>query len=210
MNFYLKQSDTDYIKFPVLPDSFEVSVSQKNTVVNVVSLGEVNLLGNSGLKAISLSSFFPARRYNFLAISGVLEPPVFFVNCIERWRNENQIVRLIITGSGEVLNLPVSIEDFSWGQRDATEDVYFTISLKEYRYVSVSSTSDRMVTKDVSAQTYKVKKGDTLGGICKMFYGVNTAALRDAICKANPKKLKNKTKLKKGMKLKIPAMKVAA
>ena len=210
MNFYLKLSDEDYIKFPVLPDSFELSVSQKNTVVNIVSLGDINLLGNSGLKSISLSSFFPARKYTFSQVTGELTPPKSLVDKVDGWREDKQIVRVIITGDEEVLNIPVSIEEFTWGQKDATEDIYFTIQLKEYKYVSVSTTSDRMVTKNIAGQEYKIKKGDTLGGICKMFYGVNTPALREAICQANPKKIKNKNKLKKGKKIIIPAMNVAA
>ena len=61
MNFWLKHNDTDKFKLPVTPEKFEVTVDHKNTVVNIVSLGDINLLGKTGLKAVSLSSFFPAQ-----------------------------------------------------------------------------------------------------------------------------------------------------
>lgn len=197
MNFWLKHNDSEKFKLPVTPESFEVKVAHKNTTVNIVSLGEINLLGKTGLRSISLSSFFPAQDYNFSKNADRMDPEEY-VDQIENWRKSNDLIRFIIK---DVINLQCSIESFDWGMKDGTMDIYYTIQLKEYRSVSVK----KRTTKKSKASTYKIKKGDTLGKIAKKSYGKNNATLRNKIYKANKKILKSKTKLPKGKKIKIPA-----
>lgn len=211
MNFWLKQADSDKLaevgsdkfKLPVTPSSFEVGVGQKNTVVNVISLGEVNLLGKTGLRSVSLSCFFPAQDYNFSKADR--EDPEWYVSILEEWRKSNTLIRFIIN---DVINMQCTIESFNWGMKDGTEDIYYTLALKEYRTVSVKQRS----TKKVKATTYKVKKKDTLAKIAKKFYGSGGATYRNKIYKANKKLIKSKTNLSKlkGKKIKIPAMTVTS
>lgn len=197
MNFWLKHNDNEKFKLPVTPESFEVKVAQKNKTVSIISLGEINLLGKTGLRSISLSSFFPAQDYNFSKNGDRLDPEEY-VEQIESWRKANDLVRFIIK---DVVNIQCSIESFSWGMQDGTKDIYYTIDLKEYRTVSAKKRN----TKKIKASTYKIKKGDTLSKIAKKCYGKNTADLRNKIYNANKKIIKSKTKLPKGKKIKIPA-----
>ena len=199
MNFWLKHNDSEKFKLPVTPESFSVSVDHKNTVVNIVSLGDINLLGKTGLRSISLSSFFPAQDYNF-SKADRLEPDKY-ISQIEEWRKANDLVRFIIK---DVINIQCSIESFDWGMQDGTEDIYYTINLKEYRTVSTK----KRTQKKIKATTHKIKKGDTLGKIAKKHYGENAKDYRDKIYKANKKKIKSKTKLPVGKKIKIPAITV--
>lgn len=201
MNFWLKHNDTDKFKLPVTPEKFEVTVDHKNTVVNIVSLGDINLLGKTGLKAVSLSSFFPAQDYSFAKADA--DEPKNYVSKIESWRKNNDLVRFVISG---VVNVQCSIESFDWGMKDGTGDIYYTISLKEYRAVSTK----KRTQKKVKATTHKIKKGDTLSKIAKKYYGKNTKELRDKVYKANKKIIKNKSKLPKGKKIKIPATTVTS
>ena len=197
MNFWLKHNDKEKFKLPVTPESFEVKVAHKNKTVNIISLGEINLLGKTGLRSISLSSFFPSQDYNFSKNADRLDPEEY-VEQIESWRKANDLVRFVIK---DVVNIQCSIESFSWGMQDGTKDIYYTIDLKEYRTVSTKKRN----TKKIKASTYKIKKGDTLSKIAKKSYGKNTAALRNKIYNANKKIIKSKTKLPKGKKIKIPA-----
>lgn len=198
MNFWLKHTDSDKFKLPVTPSSFEVSVAHKNTVVNVISLGEINLLGKTGLKSISLSCFFPAQDYNFSKADR--EDPKWYVSKLEKWRNSNTLIRFIIT---DVINIQCTIESFSWGMKDGTTDIYYSLTLKEYRSISAKKRS----VKKIKATTHKVKKRDTLSKIAKKYYGNSGKTYRDKIYKANKKIIKNKTNLSKikGKKIKIPA-----
>ena len=149
MNFWLKHTDKDKFKLPVTPRAFDVSVAHKNTVVNIVSLGEINLLGKTGLRSITLSSFFPAQDYSFAKADR--REPDYYIDKLEKWRKGNTIIRFIING---VINMQCTMESFSWGQQDGTNDIYYDITLKEYRTVSTK----KRTQKKIKATKHKIKK----------------------------------------------------
>lgn len=92
-------------------------------------------------------------------------------------------VKLIITG---ILSMKVTIESFEWGENDGTGDITYTLTLKEYRTVSIPAST---LTKDApaqpagndgagrdqpeatSTQSYTVVSGDTLSGIARKLTG---------------------------------------
>ena len=201
MNFWIKHTDADKLKLPVTPSSYEIAVNHNNTVVNIVSLGDIKLLGNTGLRSVTLSSFFPDQDYNFSKADR--NEPMYYVKRLEKWRKENTIIRFIISG---YINMQCTVESFTWGQKDGTKDLYYTLALKEYRTVSVK----KRTTKQIKATTHKIKKGDTLNKIAKKYYGKSDKSYRDKIYNANKKVIKNKTKLPKGKKIKIPAMNITS
>ena len=177
MEFWLLQNK-DKLQLPVPPSEFEVSVGNMNETIVVENVGEVNLLGKSGLATISLSSFFPAQVYDFCQYTNFPKPDEC-VALIERFRKLGQ-VRVLITESN--VNQIFYIEDFQYGERDGTGDVYFTLNFKEYRKVVAKSVNTsksnnvaqkpRPATKKPSAGTrYTVKKGDCLWNIAKKYYG---------------------------------------
>lgn len=201
MNFWLKHTDKDKFKLPVTPDKFEVAVEHRNTVVNIIKLGDINLLGKSGLKTVTMSCFLPAQDYNFSKDDR--EDPEWYIDKLEKWRNDNTLIRFIIS---EVINIQCTIKALTWGMQDGTHDIYYSLTLKEYRSISAKKRS----VKKVKATTHKVKKGDTLSSIAKKYYGSSKADYRNKIYNANKKIIKNKTNLSKikGKKLKIPAMEI--
>ena len=107
MEFWLQQN-SDKFQLPVKPSDYTVSVSHKNTVVNVIQVGDVNLIGNTGLREISLKSFFPAKDYNFSNNAG-RKQPLTYVEKIESWRKSGTPIRVIITGT---LNMEATVESF--------------------------------------------------------------------------------------------------
>lgn len=92
-----------------------------------IQVGDINLIGNTGLREISLKSFFPAKAYNFSNNAG-RKQPLAYVEKIESWRKSGTPIRVIITGT---LNMEATVESFVWGEQDATGDIYYTCSLKE-------------------------------------------------------------------------------
>ena len=205
MEFWL-QKDKDKLQLPVKPSEFTVQVINRNTVVNVITVGDLNLLGKTGLREISLSSFFPAIDYSFSINSG-RKAPSAYVEKIEKWRVSGKPIRVIITGS---LNMECSIESFSYGERDATGDIYYTIALKEYKNPKTStpnsskSTSTRTTqsTTTNSGKTYTVKSGDCLWKIAKQFYGDGSQYTK--IYNANKDKISDPNLIYPGQVLKIP------
>ena len=176
MDIYLKFSDTE-IKLPVLAQSYEISTKQNNETVEIVSFGELLLKGNKGLKAISFSSFFPASSvHGGYQARARFQEPFTLVNRIVTRKDKKQTVRLIITETN--INDEFLIDEFSYGQSDATGDVNYTISMTQYPRPKVTLSANGKKTlsqsrakKTTESRTYTVGKNDTLKKIAKKFFG---------------------------------------
>ena len=197
MEFWIKHSSGS-LQLPVKPTEFNVTVAHRNTIVNVIQLGDINLMGKTGLREVSLSSFFPAKDYNFSHNSG-RKSPIACVNLLEEWRNSGKPVRVIIT---DLLNMEATIESFAWGEKDATGDIYYTLALKEYKKIKTKkatasvakeTTRETKSSSSSSGKTYTVKKGDCLWNIAKKFYGngAKYTKIRDANSKLFAKRSPN-------------------
>lgn len=121
----------DSLTFPVSPGSFEVGNSYNNGTVNVNSLGDINMLGKRGLSTLKFDSFFPAQYYSWL--DGVPESPYSYVDKIKSFAEMGQPSRISISSTNISMN--VSIDSFDYSEKDGSSDVYFSLSLKEYRYI---------------------------------------------------------------------------
>ena len=220
MEFWLKKSNSDKIMLPVLlcfsvnPESFAFTEKHNNTSVNVNSIGEVNLLGKRDLKTGTISSHFPKRDRNYANNSG-RQAPYTYINKLLSWKSSGKPVQLIITGTK--INFQVTIETLKYGEQDGTGDVYYDLTLKEYRAVEIKKTKlkktkKKKTTKKKSkpkrpvakkkTKTYTVKSGDCLWNIAKRFYG--NGAQYTKIYNANRGKIKNPNLIYPGQKLTIP------
>lgn len=218
MEFWLKHTNSDKFMFPVNPEEFFFTEKHINTSVNVVKLGEINLLGKRGLKEGVLTSFFPAKEYNFSNNAGLQSNPYWYINKMLEWKNNNTPVQLIVGGG---INETVTIESLKYGEQDATGDVYFSVTLKEYRKIEKKKQTKKKAKKKKvtpkkkttkkkkkttnnkpKAKTYTVKSGDCLWNIAKKYYG--NGAQYTKIYNANKGTIKNPNLIYPGMKLKIP------
>lgn len=208
MEWWLISNDEkEKLQLPVPPSGYEIEKSNNNESVNIDDLGEVNLLGKSNLANIPIETFFPAKEYPFCQYTG-FPAPYDCVSMIEKWRTLEKPIRLIITDTD--INMYCSIENFKHSEQDGTGDVYFTLELKEYRYINVKTTSavtdskgyikpcTSRATKTVR-NTYTVKAGDTLYIIAKKLTG-NGANYKTIASKNG---IKNPSKLYVGEKLVI-------
>ena len=198
------QNNKEKFQLPVLPGSFEVGVGNINKRVNINEIGEINLIGKSGLKEMTIESFFPNHEYDFLVTSDIMKP-YEYVEMIEGWRTSQKPIRVIITGTP--INLPMAIENFSYKEQDGTGDVYFSLELAEYVFLNVKKKkkqkeykqkTKRPITKEIP-KSYTVKKGDTLWVIAKKLTG--NGANYKTIAKKN--NIKNPNKIYPGQKLVI-------
>ena len=183
MEMYLKKDDKDIFRFPVLPSAINVQDYAITNDSNITGLGDVTVFGGKGLRTIEISSFFPnpKRKYRFVNYTDY--PKQYdCVAKIKKWMDKGEVLRFIVTGTE--INFQVRITDFEYSEQDGTRDVYFTINLKEYRKIKISSTTpkkkktdnkDRTDTKETDNKpkqtTYTVKTGDTLHDIAKKYYG---------------------------------------
>jgi nucleoid-associated protein YgaU len=207
MEIWLKKSEADKIRLPVLPDSFEVTDAMNNVSVTLHALGEVSLKGTRGLLALPLASFFPAQEYAFLNYTDGLLTPYEYVDKIRSWLDK--VIQVIITDTN--INFKAKIERFAYGEDDSTGDVAYSLDLKEHREISFGK---KRTAKD-AAGSYKVKKGDTLKGVAKKttgsasnsgaIYKANKAVIEKAAKKHKRKSSKKGKYLYAGTKLVIPA-----
>ena len=182
MDYYLSfNNNEERIRLPVIPSSFEVSIPHQNTTVNITEIGEINLIGKTGLMNMTIESFFPNQKYNFCLYKD-FNKPYEYIKQILKWKESGRPIRVIVTGTP--INYAMAIESLTYSEVDGTGDVYFTLELKEYRFIK-TPTSNIITTKNGTSLTtlttqresksvlteYTVKSGDTLWLIAKKLTG---------------------------------------
>ena len=202
MDYYLSfNNNEERIRLPVIPSSFEVNIPHQNTTVNINEIGEINLIGKTGLMNMTIESFFPNQKYNFCLYKD-FNKPYEYIKQLLKWKDSGKPIRVIVTGTP--INYAMAIESIVYSEIDATGDVYFTLELKEYKFIS-TSTVKTTITKNGTTLTtptttrevkspptsYVVKQGDTLWLIAKKMTGegsnYKTIAQKNNI--TNPDKL---------------------
>ena len=135
MEIYLG-TDDDKIRFPIVPSSIGVNRSNNIDTQSVLKLGEVPIFNGTSLKTIEFESFFPNQEYSFCDYTGFMSPYEFSEK-IQGWMYEGEPVRIIVTDTP--INMQCLIQQFDTVEQDGTRDLYYTLSLLEYRPIQVSS-----------------------------------------------------------------------
>ena len=182
MDYYLSfNNNKERIRLPVIPSYFEVTIPHQNTTVNINELGEINLIGKTGLVSMTIESFFPNQQYSFCLYRD-FQKPYEYIKQLLKWKDSGKPIRVIVTGTP--INYAMAIESLIYSEVDGTGDVYFTLEVKEYKFIKTPS-SNTLTTKNRTLLTtpttqretkplathYTVQKGDTLWLIAKKVTG---------------------------------------
>ena len=189
---------------PVTPDSFNVSHGIKIETINIHTLGDVNVAGYGTLCAFKIDCMFPTQSYPFVH-NLIYTDPYKYIQALESWCDARNVIRFIV--SNTMVNVPVLIEDISYGEKDGTKDVYASISLRKYRTLTAATSNTGIQNNSrstestaVTAKSYTVKSGDTLSAICRDNYG--DSSLYSKL--ANYNGIKNANLIYVGQNIKIP------
>lgn len=136
IEFWLKfNNGAETIQLPVNPETVTVSTEQQYDDLEVSKIGEYTVIGDEKLKEFSFESFLP-RDYNpsFCEYESI-PAPWDVVKKLERWRNERDPCRFIVTNTS--INYAVTIRDFEYDPERAGNpgDIFFRLTLKEYRFL---------------------------------------------------------------------------
>lgn len=193
MQFWLACGN-DKIWFPIPPAEFMVNDPQGTDTVEIAGFGEYLIKKNRGLKTISFESFFPSVQYHF-AQHNQITNPADYVHNIKVWKYSLKTCKFFVTGIGTSMHCIV--EEFEHGAETGTNDIPFSITLKEVRTFSEKRAEQKNLTFDNS---YTTKKSDTFWGIARKVYG--DASKGSIIASANG--LASNAKITPGMVLVLP------
>ncbi|EQE56559.1 LysM peptidoglycan-binding domain-containing protein [Clostridioides difficile] len=191
-DFYL-----DGVQLPIAPPKLEVKVTNKNKTVDLINVGEVNILKKEGLSEISFEAEFTHNKLPFYR--GTFRDVQFFLSKLELLKTDCKPFQFIVSREmgGKVLfntNIKVSLEEYAISEdADNGSDTKVAIKLKQYRDYStkklVPATPEKtnygrtpppvMKPKEFrpdssnkpNGKTYTVKAGDSLWAICQKQLG---------------------------------------
>ena len=169
--------ENEMISLPVAPPDFKIAKGIGIETVSLSEIGDYIFAGKKTLESMTISSFFPKKDYYFATKK---KEPYEYIAWIEKRMYDETVVRYIIEGTN--INIPVLFTNIVYGERDGTGDVYYDLSLREYKYTgavittaaeveSMSQRNDELLYNQTDIETYVIKKGDTLSKICLDKYG---------------------------------------
>ncbi len=178
----------ELLRVPVLPERFNISIGSNNSSVNVAELGEIIVKQARPAFQFSFESFFPKRSFPGLSVTGIartiaLAAPLLYVEMLKSWHDSYKPIYLILTNLGIATYCTIERFDF-YEEGGDVGTIYYSLTLKEYREVTVRSVTvdastgtasvantDTRVDNTVIPQTYTVQNGDCLWNIAKKYYG---------------------------------------
>ncbi|EGT4872145.1 LysM peptidoglycan-binding domain-containing protein [Clostridioides difficile] len=189
-DFYL-----DGVQLPIAPPKLEVKVTNKNKTVDLINVGEVNILKKEGLSEISFEAEFTHNKLPFCR--GQFRDVQFFLSKLELLKTDCKPFQFIVSRElgNKVLfntNMKVSLEEYNIVEdAENGSDTKVAIKLKQYRDYSTKklvlappkNETDRPNVKiepkrvdsvnatNTKTKTYTVKAGDSLWSICQKQLG---------------------------------------
>ncbi len=171
----LQKNEEERLQFAVNPRDMVIAQPQ-NTLRYVTVRGDtVHAARGSGLCQVRLDTFLPGEQSRFY--QGV--SPNRALAMLQRWKEEGEPVRLLITGSE--LDELFLITELRRTLTEGDADVGVSITLKEYKYITLAepdvvaagsaSGLYRRADGRTVASLYVTKGGEDLWTIARMYLG---------------------------------------
>ncbi len=149
----------DRMRLPLAPGKLTLKVNNANKAIDLINLGEVNLLKSPKLSEISFEFRLIARdMYQQGSVSAA-----DFLSKLENLKLNKEPFRFIVVRQGDAgfdhdTNMMVSLEDYTVLE-DAAEgsDIFVTINLKQYKNFGVIKINTLENVKPPSSPKYQPK-----------------------------------------------------
>lgn len=212
---------------PITPSKLSLKVKNTNKTVTLINEGEVNIIKTKGLREFSFEFLLPFTDYSFAAVSKAKKQKHYLDKLNQLKINKRPFQFVVKRPKGFKTNVKVTLEDLNITE-DAQEgrDIKVSVTLKEYRHYGTKKVvfvqppapatgetkqeekkeeakiiENRDTSTAQKPKTHIVKRGDTLWGLAKRYYG--NGSLYPKIVSANPK-IKNPNLIIDGWELVIP------
>lgn len=193
---------------PVNPEELTIQRASEGETVDILGIGEIGIPKSPSLAIINIESFTWADRMS--------ENPKNWADWFKTWQRSKKSARFTVEELG--YNLNVTCDAFNYTVKAGEEtDVYYELSLKEYRPYGATLVTVVKNTKALPTQTqrtqnkpktppeYAVKSGDTLFIITKKLIGDGNKWRTLYDIKENKKVIgSNPNLIKVGQKLIVP------
>lgn len=168
----------DDFRFPIRQKELGVYEENEVSSLTIDGFGEISKTTNMKLRTFTIESFFydptkptPSYAKPYTRNITTMEDINWFLHDIQR---SNKVVPFKIFGMD--IDTKVQISKYEWLSKDGTGDLYYNLTLIEYKEPNVlnavKESREKETNKEIkNVKTYKVKSGDTLYNIAKKFYG---------------------------------------
>lgn len=211
--------DGDHMQLPVPPPNFTMKIKGKNKVIELLNVGDVNILKEPGLTDVSFKVLLPGQEYPFAVYPNGFKTPDYYTDRFKKYKRDKKPILFTIIREapwGEFLfdiKMKVSLESYSIEERAGEEgDIYVSLELKEYKEyltqeVAMLDIKDGKAIVTIKeqrpaktpAKSYTVKAGDTLWLIAKR--ELNDGSKYSEIAKLN--NISNPNKINVGQVLRL-------
>ncbi len=137
MDIIFSANNNEEIKIlPVVPNDTPISQTQNNEQFQTINSGTLNLIGDMGLRGLSIQSFFPIHNYRWIK-KGSNADAWSYVEFFKKWRGKRVPLRIVvITSTGkEILNMPCTIDEFEYYEK-RNGDIGYSLTINEYTFVN--------------------------------------------------------------------------
>lgn len=140
VNFYFEYRNSQRVQLPVNPSKLTIQAPGENSTINIIDLGEVNVLKNPGLKTVSFESFIPVvNSGSYVQKDARVLSPDFYIDYFEAIQKQKEPINFVVTGLD--ITMQVSVEDFEYWWDGTDPDMHFKLSLKQYRKNAIKITT---------------------------------------------------------------------
>ncbi|WP_125764420.1 hypothetical protein [Companilactobacillus hulinensis] len=134
LGIYITDDSNATFELPINPAEVELTAETDDKSETVIDLGEVNLIGDSKLRSISVQSTLPLSPADehYVSAQNLLGSAQDYIDWIIKIQESKKPMRLVI--SSTKISFKATISSFQYGFKNGYDGEYaYTLVLKEYR-----------------------------------------------------------------------------